>query len=309
MKQPRILVVGSSNTDMVVRLPKLPVPGETILGDQFAQHPGGKGANQAVAAARAGGQVTFLACVGQDHLGSQAIEGFKQDGIHVSYIKQTAQASSGVALILVGPDGQNSIGVASGANHYLLPEDIDQHQDLIAESDCVLLQLETPLSTVTRCVELAHHHKVRVILNPAPAQVLPTNLLQYIEVLTPNETEAETLTGIAVRDVDSTVAAAKAILAQGVKTVIITLGEKGAFLLTETKASFIEGFSVKAVDATAAGDTFNGALSVALSRGWDMTKAIRFAHAAAALSVTQKGAQPSIPSLTAVEQFILTHHA
>jgi ribokinase len=301
---PKILVVGSSNTDMIIKLDRIPQAGETILGSEFATAAGGKGANQAVAAARAGGDVTFIARVGQDMFGEKAVVGFIQDGIDVKYVTRDPAAPSGVALIFVAKDGENSIAVASGANGRLSPADVKKARDPFVGAKAVVMQLETPLETVQAAVELAAGAKVPVILNPAPARVLPDELLGLVSILTPNETEAELLTGIAVTDEASVAQAADKLLARGVETVIITLGARGAFVASASIRELVPGFPVKAVDTTAAGDVFNGALAVAFSEGRPLLEAVRFANAAAAISVTRLGAQPSAPARKEIESLL-----
>ena len=290
-----IVVVGSSNTDMVVRVPALPRPGETVLGGTFYTAAGGKGANQAVAAARAGGAVTFVACVGDDAFGAQAVQGFREDGIDTTYVFTTPDAPSGVALIMVDDDAENSIAVASGANALLRPHHIEQAQDAIAGADVLLVQLETPLETVAAAVRLAARHGVRVILNPAPAQTLDDALLQHVSVLTPNVSETELLTGLSLGDAARLAAAATALLAKGIEAVLITLGSDGLYVAASEVREQLSAFEVKAVDTTGAGDAFNGALAVALAEQQPLREAARFAAAAAALSVTRRGAQPSAP--------------
>jgi ribokinase len=293
--RPSVVVVGSSNTDMILRVARLPRPGETLLGGLFSTAPGGKGANQAVAAARAGGRVAFVARLGQDALGDEALAGFKREGIASSHIVRDPSHPSGVALIFVAKDGENSIGVAGGANQLLSPRDIATASGLISTAQILLLQLETPIRTVETAARIAGRAHVPVILNPAPAQRLTDTLLQNVTVLTPNETEASMLTGIKVVDVPSAARAAKVLLRKGVRTVIITLGAKGALVANREGEQLVPGFKVKAVDTTAAGDVFSGALAVRLAEGCALLDAVRFAHAAAAISVTRPGAQPSIP--------------
>jgi len=303
----KIVVVGSSNTDMILQMDHIPRPGETLLGGRFSMAAGGKGANQAVAAARVGGEVTFVARVGEDMFGSQAIKGFVADGIHVDHVTRDAQVASGVALIFVADDGENSIGVALGANGNLSTADVEKAKDAIASADVLLMQLETPLETVEAAAEIASTAGARVILNPAPAQPLPDRLLKRVSILTPNESEAELLTGIKVDGDDAVVKAAKALLSKGVETVLITLGPGGAFVVTANTSERIKGFKVNAVDSTAAGDVFNGAFGVALAEGQPLKEAVRFANAAAALSVTKLGAQPSAPRRDDVTKFLASH--
>jgi len=302
----RIAVVGSSNTDMIIKTSKIPRPGETILGGEFHMAAGGKGANQAVAAARAGGDVAFIARIGNDIFGKKAIEGFIHDRIDVKHIHGDRWAASGIALIIVGADGENSIAVASGANANLTPEDVRRADQAISSAKILLMQLETPLETVRKAVEIAGANKVPVILNPAPARLLDDRLLRQIAILTPNETETEILTGIKIKKESDMAEAAQRLLNKGVRAVFITLGSKGVFVASETEniRRIIPAFKVKAVDTTAAGDVFNGALAVALAEDRPLLDAARFANAAAALSVTRLGAQPSAPFRKDIENFL-----
>ena len=304
MSKKNIIVVGSSNTDMIIRLDHIPRPGETILGGEFFTAAGGKGANQAVSAARAGGSVTFIARVGLDMFGDNAVNGFKKEGINTDHVLRDTSSPSGVALIFVAKDGENSIAVAGGANSNLSPEDISNAREIISGASLLVMQLETPLETVQAAADLAAAAAVPVILNPAPACPLPDELLSKISFITPNETEAELLTGIKVDDNKSASKAADILLARGVKTVIITLGSRGAFVAGEGIRKLVPGFRVNAVDTTAAGDTFNGALAVALVEGIALEEAVRFANAAAALSVTRMGAQSSVPARMEIEEFL-----
>jgi ribokinase len=299
----KIVVVGSSNTDMIIKLDRIPKPGETRLGGEFVTAAGGKGANQAVAAARAGGAVTFIARVGQDMFGERAVAGLVENGINVDHV-QYDQSPSGVALIFVGADGENSIGVAGGANANLSPADVQKAKNAFDAADVVVMQLETPLATVQAAAELADAKGALVILNPAPAQSLPDKLLQKISILTPNESETELLTGVEVDDEASCSRAADILLGKGVETVIITLGSRGAFVASPTLRQLVTGFQVQQVDTTAAGDTFNGALAVALAEGMPMLDAVRFANAAGAVAVTRMGAQPSAPERKEIEELL-----
>ncbi len=303
--KPKIVVVGSSNTDLVVKLPRLPRPGETIIGGTFSMAAGGKGANQAVAASRAGGNVTFVAKIGDDQFGAQAIDGFRKDGLDTRFV-EVAAASSGIGLIFVDQTGENCIGVASGANDELLPADIERAADVIVSADILLLQLEIPLTAVEAAVRIASKARVRVLLNPAPAQQLDAKLLKQISVITPNEHEAEFLTGIHASNDAGVATAALKLRKLGIPAVIITLGARGAYLSSESDDSFVPAFTVEAVDTTAAGDVFSGALAVALAEGRKLNESVRFASAAAALSVTKPGAQPSAPRREEIVSFMST---
>jgi ribokinase len=300
----KIVVAGSSNTDMILQMDHIPRPGETILGGQFSMAAGGKGANQAVAAARAGGQVTFLARVGADMFGRQAVEGFRRDGIDVRYVLEDEQAPSGVALIFVAANGENSIGVASGANLCLSPADVQQAASAIQDASALVMQLETPLETVRAAAQIAAAKRVPVILNPAPAQPLDDALLALVTVLTPNESEAELLTGVPVTDVAAAARAAEVLRRRGVSQVIITLGARGAWVASTAFQGLVPAFPVQPVDTTAAGDVFNGALAVAMSEQRPLEQAVRFACAAAALSVQKLGAQPSAPPRAEIERLL-----
>ena len=299
----RIIVVGSSNTDMILRCDRLPKPGETVLGSRFSIAGGGKGANQAVAAARLGADVTFVARLGQDWMGDQAVASYRTEGIHCDYITRDDAVPSGVALIMVDSGAENFIGVAPGANATLLPEHIVQAEPAFRSAKVLLLQLEIPLETIAQAIELADKWNVSVILNPAPARDLPAELLRNV-TLTPNQNEAAHLAGIHIATMADVEDAAKRLLSRGVRTVIITLGEQGAFWATRTRMGTMPGFRVRAVDTTAAGDAFNAGLAVAQARGDDLELAVRYACAVGALAVTQYGAQPSLPTISAVETFL-----
>lgn len=306
MAKKTIFVIGSSNTDMILRVPSIPRPGETVLGGRFASEPGGKGANQAVAAARAGGRVVIMTSLGQDTFGDEYVRRFEMEGIETGFVLRDAAAASGVALIFVGANGENSIGVAPGANEGLRPEHIDAARDALAAASILLIQLEIPVDTVAAAVQLAHAHGVRVIMNPAPAQPLSEALLAKISVLTPNETEAALLSGIEVKDKASAERAGRALLEKGVGEVVLTMGRGGCLHITADAVRHYPAFSVTAVDTTAAGDTFNGALAVALAESRPIDNAIRFASAAAALSVMQEGAQGGIPDRSAINNLLQT---
>jgi ribokinase len=302
----RVLVVGSSNTDMIVRVQRLPLPGETVLGGEFLTAGGGKGANQAVAAARAGARVTLVARLGADGFGEQTLAALRKEGIDTRFVSRDREARSGVALILVADSGENSIAVAAGANARLSPADVRRASRAFRRTDVMLVQLETPLPTVAAAVELAAQARVPVILNPAPAQPLDDGLLRRVSIITPNETEAGLLTGIRVSSERSALRAAEALRRRGPGTVILTMGGRGALVLSEAGRIHVPAFPVAAVDTTAAGDVFSGTLAATLAAGKSLPEAVRWASAAAALSVTRSGAQPSIPPRSRVERFLRT---
>lgn len=301
--KPSIVVVGSSNTDMVVKAAHLPVPGETILGGTFFMNPGGKGANQAVAAARLGGSVTFICKTGNDIFGEQAVQLFKNEGIDTSYLCADPENPSGVALITVDKEAENCIVVASGSNATLSPDDLAKAQSVIESAAIVLLQLEIPLNTVDYVARTAAAKGVKVVLNPAPACVLSDALLQQVSIITPNEKEAAMLSGIAVTDMESAKKAAVTIKEKGPQTVILTLGKNGALIYDQNEFVHVPGIAVKAVDTTAAGDVFNGAFVVALADGKSIACATAFACKAATISVTRLGAQSSAPYKHETESF------
>lgn len=299
----QILVVGSSNTDMVIKAAHLPRPGETILGGTFFMNPGGKGANQAVAIARLGGSVTFICKTGSDIFGHQSQQLFEEEGINTSYVFSDSGNPSGVALITVDEKAENCIVVASGANANLLPSDLAKAEEAIEQADLVLMQLEVPMETVRFVANIAWQKGKKVILNPAPAHPLPADLLRHLYLITPNETEAEMITGVKITDESSAGEAARLLSEMGVQHVIITLGSKGALIYSDGKAEMVPALKVEAVDTTAAGDVFNGALTVALSEGRSLKEAARFACKASAISVTRVGAQSSAPYRNEVDIF------
>jgi ribokinase len=300
-----IYVIGSSNTDMVVKADRLPTPGETIIGGIFLMNPGGKGANQAVTASRLGGQVTFVANVGNDIFGKQALQQFQREKINTTFITTDKDHPSGVALINVDSHGENSIAVAPGANSGLNILKVDLALKSIEGPALILLQQEIPLETVEYIIEEANKKGLRVILNPAPANILRQEVLKYLFIITPNETEAELLTGIKVVDESSAEQAAKFLHKKGVSNVVITLGARGAYFSDGSLKKIILAPPVTAVDTTAAGDCFNGALAVAVSEGKSIVDAVAFACKAASISVTRMGAQASLPQRKEVDDISL----
>jgi ribokinase len=302
-QHPKVIVVGSSNMDLVVKSERIPAVGETILGGDFLMVPGGKGANQAVAAARLGAEVYFIARLGEDIFAEASLNNFRRVGVKTKYINRTSNAPSGVALIAVDDEGNNAIVVAPGANSMLSVEDVQKAESDIANSGAVVAQLEIPIETVEFAAELAHKHKVPFILDPAPARDLSPALLQKVDVLTPNETEAQMLTGVTVEDEKSARAAAEKLLAAGVGSVIITMGSAGYLLAQYGCCDFVQAPMVKAVDSTAAGDAFTGALACGIASGKDVAEAAAFANCVAAVSVTKMGAQPSMPTRKIMEDF------
>ena len=291
----KIIVIGSSNVDMVVRTSHLPAPGETILGGEFFMNQGGKGANQAVAIKRLGGNLIFMAKLGNDVLGRQSVGYFKKEGIDTRYIALDEDSASGVALISVDDHAENSIVVASGANMLLNEQDVDKMLEEMCEGDILLMQLEIPLQTVEYAARKAFGKGVKVVLNPAPARSLPKELFRHLYMVTPNRIEAEMLTGIKIANDADVEKVAEEICAMGVKNVIITLGSKGCLIREEGVSYRIDAFKVEPVDTTAAGDTFNGALCVGLSEGMDLKQAAVMASKASSIAVTRMGAQSSIP--------------
>lgn len=296
MEKRKIVVIGSSNMDMVIKTDHIPVPGETVLSGAFFMNAGGKGANQAVAVARMGGEVSFISKMGNDVFGKQFIQLFSNEGIDIRHIVSDDDLPSGVALITVDKAGENSIVVAAGANANLLPADIDEDaRKEISGSSILLMQLEIPLETVEYAARHASAGGVKVILNPAPVNTLRAELLSHIDIITPNRTEAEMISGITVTDIETAKQAAKAICEKGVNSVVVTMGALGSVIYTEGAFTIVPAQVVEAVDTTAAGDVFNGTLAVALSEGKDLPEAVDFASRAAAISVTRLGAQQSIP--------------
>jgi len=291
----KIIIIGSSNTDMVIKAPKLPLPGETVMGGKFLMNPGGKGANQAVTSARLGCPTVFICKVGNDVFGKMALQQFEKEGIQTDFVFTDAEQPSGVALINVDMQGENCITVAPGANAFLSPANIDKASAIFEKDDLILMQLETPLETVEYVVNKFHQTEATIILNPAPATPLKEDILKYLTVITPNETEAEILTGISVVNEDGLRKAANILREKGVKNVVITRGSKGAYILSDEFEGMVASVKVEAVDTTAAGDCFNGALAVGLFEKMSLKEAVQFACKAAAASVKKMGAQSSIP--------------
>lgn len=292
----KILVIGSSNTDLVVKTSHIPEPGETVLGGDFMMAAGGKGANQAVAAARLGGDVAFIAKVGNDMFGKGSIENYKKENMDISHILVDQEAPSGVALISVDSKAENCIVVAPGANNKLSKADIDSAKDLISSCDYILMQLEIPMEVIEYVAEIAFAKGKKIILNPAPAAPLSKNLISKLYLITPNKTESRQITGMKKVETDAEVSdAADALLKMGAENVVITLGTKGSFIKTKSISEMVPAIKVKAVDTTAAGDTFSGALCVALSEGNSLLDSVKFATKASSISVTKMGAQSSIP--------------
>jgi len=292
----RIVVLGSSNTDMVIKSKRLPVPGETILGGTFLMNAGGKGANQAIAASRLGGDVTFICKTGNDLFGHQSLDLYGKENVNTDYVFEDDKLPSGVALITVDDNGENCIVVAPGANFSLNKSDVDKAKDAIVNAGLLLMQLEIPIDTVLYAAKIAKKHGVKVLLNPAPAQPIPSELISQLYMITPNKTESESLSGIKVTDWKSAKRAADKICELGVSVVVITLGSMGTLVKDGDQYYEIPvPLKVDAVDTTAAGDTFCGALCVGISEGMDLPDAVIFANKAAGISVTRMGAQASIP--------------
>lgn len=303
-KRARIIVVGSINMDLVFRTHQLPRPGETRTGDSFQQVPGGKGANQAVAAARLGAQVSMVGRVGDDGFGQKLIAGLVREGIDTRFVTVTTNSSSGLAVIGVEDSGQNSITVIPGANGFVTPDDVIAAEELFPSADVLLLQFEIPLPAIQKAIELAHRHRVKIILDPAPSlSVVPADLLQ-VDVICPNETEAESLSGLVVDSIESVKTAVQRIGHRGPQISLITLGSQGAVMFDGTTVEHVPPFDVKAVDTTAAGDAFAAGFGIALAEQMSVADATRFAAAAGALATTQHGAQPAMPTRDAVESLL-----
>lgn len=300
----KLVVLGSINADHILNLNDFPRPGETVTGSQYQVAFGGKGANQAVAAGRSGANIAFIACTGDDDTGERVRRQLVSDNIDIAPVSEIAGESTGVALIFVNGEGENVIGIHAGANAALSTALVDDHAARIADADALLMQLESPLESVLAAAKIAHGSNTLVALNPAPARELPDDLLSLVDIITPNETEAEKLTGVHIESDDDAAKAAQALHDKGIATVIITLGSRGVWASQQGKGQRVPGFKVQAVDTIAAGDTFNGALMTALLEDNALPQAIRFAHAAAAIAVTRKGAQPSVPWRNEIDDFL-----
>ncbi len=299
-----LVVLGSINADHILNLETFPTPGETVTGNQYQVAFGGKGANQAVAAGRSGANIAFIACTGDDDTGERVRKQLASDNIDVAPVSVVEGESTGVALIFVNAEGENVIGIHAGANAALTTERVEAQRAIISGANALLMQLESPVESVLAAAKIAHENHTTVVLNPAPARVLSDELLALVDIITPNETEAEKLTGIRVENDGDAARAAGALHDKGIGTVIITLGSRGVWVSANGEGRRVPGFKVKAIDTIAAGDTFNGALVTALLEGRAMDEAIRFAHAAAAIAVTRKGAQPSVPWRKEIDEFL-----
>ncbi|MGK7397127.1 MAG: ribokinase [Candidatus Cyclobacteriaceae bacterium M3_2C_046] len=300
----KITVIGSSNVDLIMKMDHLPQLGETVTEADFRQTYGGKGANQAVAAARAGGDVYFVNCVGEDDFTEKMLESYRQDHLHLEYVFQEKGVPSGTALVMIGQEGENYLSVAPGANYKLSPHHIDQIESHLRETALIVLQYEIPAQTIEYTIRKADQLNIPVLWNFAPARHFDLKYLQYVEYLVVNEVEAEFLTGQKVEDQLQVEAAAQKLVKIGVKSVILTLGKRGAYYLSRDNSGIIPGYQVKAVDTTAAGDVFCGCLAVSLVEGKELPRALQFSNAAAALAVTRLGAQPSAPFRSEIDSFI-----
>ncbi|WP_159567315.1 ribokinase [Budvicia diplopodorum] len=304
MSAKKLVVLGSINADHILNVNEFPRPGETITGSDYRISFGGKGGNQAVAAGRSGANITFIACVGDDDIGRQVCKQLSQDNIDIQPIETIANINTGIAMIFVNSKGENVIAIDAGANASVTPDYLAKYRQQIIDASALLMQLETPLETIIAAAKLAKEHATLVALNPAPARELPDELLANIDIITPNETEAEQLTGIAIHSNDDANRASAVLHAKGIRTVIITLGSRGAWVSVEGHGNLIVGYKVKPVDTIAAGDTFNGALITALLEGRELADAVKFAHAAGAIAVTRRGAQPSVPWRKEIDTFL-----
>lgn len=293
----KVVVFGSFVVDLTGRTPHLPVPGETVMGSTFVMGPGGKGSNQAVAAHRAGADITLVTKVGKDVFGKVATDFYKKEGMDTSFVFEDDTKETGCALILVDEkSAQNEILVISGASGNITAEDVEKSRELIESADILLLQLEINFDALFKVIEIAHAANVTIVLNTAPAASLPDEILKKVDIVTPNETEAQILTGVKIESEQDAIKAAKAFMEKGVKQVVITLGSMGAFAMNEEKCELVERLNVNAIDTTGAGDAFNGGFVMALADGKDLFTALRYGNVTGALSVTKLGTAPSMPS-------------
>ena len=302
----KLVVLGSINADHILTLEHFPHPGQTLTGQNYQVAFGGKGANQAVAAGRSGANISFIACVGEDDIGHRIKAQLEKDRIDTHAVSHIEDQSTGVALIFVNKMAENCIGICAGANACLSPEYVQQHADLIRAAQALLLQLETPIPSIIEAAKIAHQSSVKVVLNPAPARELPEELLHLVDIITPNETEALSLTGVIIHDEKDAAEAASVLHGKGIKTVVITMGSRGVWLSENGQGQLVSGFKVNAIDTIAAGDTFNGAFVTALLEGKSALEAARFANAAAAIAVTRSGGQPSVPWREEIDAFLAT---
>jgi len=303
----KITVIGSTNVDFLIKTEKLPAFGETVTGGVFFQNYGGKGANQAVGAARAGGNVTFVTCLGEDLYANTLLENFKKDGIETSFVFRDRDEATGSALIMLDKDGNNYLSVASGANYKLSTEHIDMAVNAIREADMIIMQMEIPFETTSYVFDLAARHNKKVLFNLAPARPFDVSVLKKTFAFVVNEVEASMVTGLKVESDDEIKIAAAELLKLGCQIAVITLGARGSYVASFDFTRFVPAFKVKAVDTTAAGDVFCGSLAVALVEGKSLTDAVKFAGAASAISVTRLGAQPSVPIRKEIDEFIKTN--
>ncbi|MFT4021278.1 MAG: ribokinase [Acinetobacter sp.] len=302
-----LVVLGSVNADHIVKLDQFPLPGQTVHGQNYQVAFGGKGANQAVAAGRSGAKTAFIACVGNDDVGQRICQQLETDHVQTHAVHLVDGQNTGVALIFVNHDAENCIAICSGANACLDTQYVEQHADLIRSAKALLIQLETPLESITLAAKIAKEAGVKVILNPAPARELPDELLHLVDIISPNETEAFTLTGVHIHTEQDAAEAAKILHTKGIASVVLTMGARGVWLSENGHGKLVSGFKVNAIDTIAAGDTFNGAFVTALLEGQDCATAARFANAAAAIAVTRSGAQPSVPWRQEIEDFLQQH--
>ena len=307
-QNPKVVVVGSFNMDLVAKAGRRPETGETLMGEEFGMFIGGKGSNQAIAAARLGADVTMIGRLGADLFGDMLMAAHTEEGICTNYVIRDTEVGTGVASILIDADGDNSIVLVPQANLQLTVADIEGASGSIAAADILLLQLEVPIDASRHAAEIAKSNGATVVLNPAPAQELPEDFLAQVDILTPNEVETESLSGVRVSSATDAERAAKVLLDKGLSAVILTLGERGALLLTPDMTQQVPAYSVGVVDTTAAGDAFCGALATALARGDNLDDAVAFANAAGALAVTVLGAAPSMPTAAQVETFRGRHN-